>query len=60
MHGHEFSCSLVHLFKFISGPFEKGSGISNEGYSLGIYSFDKVFGLRVLSSSFLVLLRYSF
>ena len=42
MYGHYFSCSLVHLFKFISGPLEKGSRISNEEYSPGIYSFDKV------------------
>ena len=36
------SCSLVHLFKFFSGPLQNGSRISNEGYSSGIYPFDKV------------------
>ena len=45
-----FSCSLVHLFKFVSGPLEKGSRISNEWYSPDIYSFDKIsaieFGLE--------------
>ena len=55
MHCHYFSCSLVHLFKFISGPLGKGSGISNEGYSPGIYSFGKVsarkFCLKQFSSS---------
>ena len=29
MHGHWFSCSLVHLFKFLSGPLENGSRISD-------------------------------
>ena len=42
MHCHEFSCSLVHLSTFLSGPLEKGSEISNEWYSPGIYSSDKV------------------
>ena len=42
-----YALSLVFLFfgpffKFVSGPLEKGSGISNEWYSPGIYSFDKV------------------
>ena len=55
---HAFPCSLVHLLKFISGPLKKGSRISNEGYNPGN-------DLRFLqdsfvSSSFLVLLRYSF
>ena len=39
---------LVHFLKFISGPFQKGSRISNEGHSPSVYSFDKV-SARVLS-----------
>ena len=53
---------LVHLF--ISGPLQKGSGISNEGYSLGIHSFDKVsareFCLELLSSSEIFFLNFFF
>ena len=55
MHGHLFSCPLIHVFKFISGPLERGSGISNEGYTPSIYSFDEVtageFCLKLFSSS---------
>ena len=40
----ECNCSLVHLSKFISSPLQKESRISNEGYSSGIYSFDKISG----------------
>ena len=36
-----YALSLVFLF-FGSGPLEKGSGISNERYSSGIYFFDKI------------------
>ena len=31
-----------HLSKFLSGPLEKGSRVSNEGYSPSIYSFENV------------------
>ena len=36
------SSSLVHLFKFFSGPLQEWSRVSYEGNSLGIYLFDKV------------------
>ena len=36
------SLFLVDLYKFVSGPVEKGSRISNERYNPGIYSFDKI------------------
>ena len=36
-----FPSLLDNLFKFISGPLEKGSRVSNEGYSPGIYPFYK-------------------
>ena len=32
----------VHLFTFVYGPLQKGPGISNEWYSPGICSCDKV------------------
>ena len=46
-----YALSLVFLFfgplfKFVSGPLEKGSRISNEWYSPGIYSFDKIFAIE--------------
>ena len=55
-----FFCSVVHLFKFVSGPLEKGSGISNEWYSPGIHSLIRSLLESFVSSSVLVLLRYSF
>ena len=39
MHGHSFPCSLVHLLKFFSRSLHKGSRISKEEYSPGIYSY---------------------
>ena len=37
---------LVHLLKFFSGPLYKSSRISNEEYSPGSHSFDKVFATK--------------
>ena len=52
-------CSLIHLFKFISGPLEKGSQISNEGHSPSV-PLMRFLLLSFVSGSFLVLLRYFF
>ena len=60
MHGHKFSCSLVYLFKFISGPLEKGSRISNECTAQVFIPFIRFLLVSFVWSSFLVLLQYSF
>ena len=59
MHGHYFSCSLVHLFRFFSGPFKKCPEYLKR-------STARVFILLIMflldsfiTSNFLVLLRYS-
>ena len=53
MNGLQFSCSLVHLFKFFSGLLEEWSRISYEGDNLDIYPFYNVpaiqFGFEQLS-----------
>ena len=53
-------CSLVHLFKFIFGPLEKGSRISNEWHSPGIYPFYKVSASEFSSSPEIFLLDFVF
>ena len=52
--------SLVHLSKFISGPIEKWSRISNEVYSPSIYSFDKVYTIEVCLEKFSISPEISF
>ena len=42
VHGHPFSCSLFHLFKFFSGPLQEWFQTSFEGHSQGICCLDKV------------------
>ena len=53
---HEFSCSLVHLFKFLPRPLQECSRVSYEGDT----SLMRFLLLSLVSSSFFVLLGYSF
>ena len=58
MHRHEFSCSLAHSFKFFPRPLQEWSRVSYVGDSSGILM--RFLLCSLVSSSFLVLLRYSF
>ena len=50
---------LSHSLKIFLGPFQEWSRISYKMDSLVVYPFDKI-SACLISSSFLVLLRYSF
>ena len=59
-HSHEFSCSLINLFKFFSGPLQEWSRISYEGTVQVFIPLIRFVWNSFVLSSFLVLLRYSF
>ena len=57
--GHQFSCSLVHLLKFFSGPFEKESEYLTRCTAQVFIPLIRFLLDSFVSSSFLVLPIYS-
>ena len=57
MYCYEFSCSLVHLFKFFPRPLHIWSRLSYKENSKGAFPFDELLLYNLLTSNFLVLLR---
>ena len=63
MHGHEFSCSLVYLLKFFSGPLKECFEISFDEDSLVIYTFDRFCHLNLFFffiSTFLIFVSFHY
>ena len=60
MHLHEFSCSLVHLFKFFLRPLKSGPEYLTMGTAQAFIPLMRFLLYSLVSSSFLVLLRHSF
>ena len=60
MYFHEFSYSMVHLLKFFLVHFKNGPEYLTRGTAKSFIPLMRVFPCSLVSSSFLVLLRYSF